>query len=184
MYNYRNGTVLDEKRTETLNSVKTNAEKDTSLNFDMILNYEKYKKPSVMPEVREEAKNVCAEEETVLNKEDITPSSTTMQFSNLKDEEIYEGVKVKKIGEVDKRYKINTKGKLLIAVYAVAILTIFALILLNARMLHDLDGSIEKYNDTVTQLNEQNVRLENQLDAVSDNDAVIRKAEEFGMVRG
>ncbi|MBR1867562.1 MAG: hypothetical protein IJ800_03170 [Clostridia bacterium] len=184
MYNYRNGLAVDEEKITTVNrSGQENAERDTSLNLDMILNYENYRKPASAVNndvaIEKEYESVATEEYA---SEDLTPSSTTMQFTSVKDDEIYEEIRNGKKSEVEKKYKINTKGKMLIAVYAIAVVTILALIFLNARMLRNLDGSIEKYNDTVTQLNEQTVRLSDRLEYVSSDEVVVEKAESFGMV--
>ena len=188
MYNYRNGLVLDEERVTVDDRTTDEKEiKDTSLNLDMILNYENYRKPQTQTIEREQTDFAADyQTESIADEnydiEDVTPSSTTMQFTENEDSEIYEEIRKGKKSEVEKSYRINTKGKVLIAVYALAVVTILALIFLNARMLRNLDGSIEKYNDTVTQLNEQTVRLSDRLDYVSSDEVIVQKAESFGMV--
>lgn len=119
-----------------------------------------------------------AEEETV----DTMPSSTTMQFSKDEDAELYEEIKSKSKANVEKNYRINTRGKILIAVYALVVVTIFSLILLNARMLRDLDGSIENYSAKVEELVDSKVRLTEQLDNARSDDTIIAKAQQMGMV--
>ena len=115
---------------------------------------------------------------------DTMPSSTTMQFSKDEDAELYEEIKSKSKAREEKDYRINTRGKVLIAVYALVVVTIFSLILLNARMLKNLDSSIENYSAKVNALSGEYTRLSEELDVARANETIISKAEEMGMVRG
>ena len=115
--------------------------------------------------------------------ENITPSKTTMQFINMEKEDVYEEVKKTPKEDENKQYRINTKGKVLIAVYALAILTIFSLIILNARMLRHLDASIQTTTDRVQALNEETLALGDTLDYVKSDEVIISKAEGMGFNR-
>jgi cell division protein FtsL len=194
MYNNRQTSILenvsaDEKR----NEIKSN--------LDRILNYEKYMGTENATNavkddaVETETKSTIAQlntkyapavetEEKVYNEEDITPSSTTMQFGQGEDEDIYEDVNVKRAEKTEKGFKLSSKGKVLLAVYALVIITILSLIILNSRMLRSLDASIDRYN---TQLKDLNTRYEtviNEYEYVSSDEVIIQKAEEMGMYKG
>lgn len=116
--------------------------------------------------------------------EDLVPSSTTMQFESYDDNDIYEEVHSKNETDLQKKYKINTKGKVLIAVYALVVATILSLIVINSRMLKSLDSSISGYVSQVTELTEEYAKVNEELDYVKSDDVIIEKAEAFGMVKG
>ena len=118
----------------------------------------------------------------VKESEDLKPSSTTMQFSMKESTDIYEEIRPK--NDEEKDYKINTKGKVLIAVYAIVVLTVFSLILLNSRMLRNLDRSIESYASRVETLTEEYAEAKGELDFVSSDETILSKAEEMGMTQG
>lgn len=115
--------------------------------------------------------------------EDLIPSSTTMQFESDEDNDIYEEVRPKNETDLQKKYKINTKGKVLIAVYALVIATILSLIVINSKMLRSLDNSISGYAGKITELTEQYTKLNAELDYVKSDEVIIEKAEAMGMVK-
>ena len=108
--------------------------------------------------------------------EDLIPSSTTMQFESNEDNDIYEEVRPKNETDLQKKYKINTKGKVLIAVYALVIATILSLIVINSRMLKSLDNSISGYTGKITELTEQYTNVNAELDYVKSDEVIIEKA--------
>ncbi len=115
--------------------------------------------------------------------ENLMPSSTTMQFESNEDNDIYEEVRPKNETDLQKKYKINTKGKVLIAVYALVIATILSLIVINSRMLKSLDNSISGYAGKITELTEQYTNVNAELDYVKSDEVIIEKAEAMGMVK-
>ena len=115
--------------------------------------------------------------------EDLIPSSTTMQFESDEDNDIYEEVRPKNETDLQKKYKINTKGKVLIAVYALVIATILSLIVINSRMLRSLDNSISGYTGKITELTEQYTNVNAELDYVKSDEVIIEKAEAMGTVK-
>ncbi len=119
---------------------------------------------------------------------DLYPSSTTMQFVGNKDRrymyEDFSDADVDVDEEDESAYKINTKGKVMIAVYALVVLTIFALIIMNTRLIKNMNESINEQEMRIESLMEENQALQAQYEFVSSDDEVLRKAEEMGMVRG
>ncbi len=117
--------------------------------------------------------------------EDSYPSQTTMQFS---DKELranpFEDFRPKNEDAIDKQYKINTKGKVLIAVYALVVATVFALIILNTRLLKTMNASYVEKQQQVELLQEEVTSLNARLEYVS-SDAVIedKAANQLGMVK-
>ena len=117
----------------------------------------------------------------VLN-EDIMPSTTTMQFEKA-NTEVYEDLRVKNKNKnkVEKNYKINTKAKLLVAVYSLVVATILSLIVINSRMLKNLDNSIDNYTSQVASLNQEYTAVMDELDYAMSEETIIDKAIEMGM---
>ncbi len=165
-------------------------------NFERILNYEKYINKTEIPEEEITATAAASEvdtaekynadartEEKVYENEDAMPSKTTMQFVNIDDEDFYEEVSAKRETKEEKSYKLSAKSKVLIAVYALVIITIISLIILNSRMLKSLDTSINDYTVRIETLQEQYKAVTEELDYVSSDDVISMKAEEMGMIR-
>ena len=117
----------------------------------------------------------------VLN-EDIMPSTTTMQFEKA-NTEVYEDLRLKNKNKnkVEKNYKINTKAKLLVAVYSLVVATILSLIVINSRMLKNLDNSIDNYTSQVANLNQEYTAVMDELDYAMSEENIIDKAIEMGM---
>lgn len=117
---------------------------------------------------------------------DSAPSDTTMQFftgrAQSASENPYEFSREK--GEaVDKKYTVNTKGKILIAVYALVVVTVFALIILNTRLLKTMNATSESKRAEIAALSQEVTDLKQELDYVSSDEVIEEKAAEKGMVR-
>lgn len=123
-----------------------------------------------------------AKEET----NDIYPSETTMQFDEWGRKFIYEDFHAEKdevAQEENSDYRVNTKGKILITVYALVVLTIFTLIILNTRLLKNMNESLSQQEARVAVMQEQTAQLQAEYEFVSSDEEVIRRAEEMGMVK-
>ena len=110
---------------------------------------------------------------------DLIPTPTTMQFVGKDRSYIYEDLNEKDtVDEEDDQavYKINTKGKIMIAVYALVVLTIFALIIMNT--------SINEQEARIEMLQAENQELNDVYNFVSSDEEIIRKATEMGMIAG
>ena len=114
--------------------------------------------------------------------EDVMPSSTTMQFEK-ENTEVYEDLRLKNKNKnkVEKNYKISTKAKLLVAVYSLVVATILSLIVINSRMLKNLDNSIDNYSSQVSTLSQEYTVVMDELGDVMSDNTIIEKAIEMGM---
>lgn len=112
------------------------------------------------------------------------PSATTLQFASDEiDSDPFENYREK--GEsVDKKYTINTKGKILIAVYALVVVTVFALIILNTRLLKTMNATSKAKEAEITKLSQEVNQLYDELDYVSSDEVIEEKASEKGMIKG
>ena len=146
-------------------------------NFENLLYF---RTESDVAEVSTETEAVATTVEPELEDADLCPSSTTMQFREEDAAvEIYHDIQ----RDATASYKINTKGKLLIALYSLVIVTLFALIMLNTRALKSLDYDIAQMNSEVVSLQTQAVELGEEVEYLSSNENIIDRAKnELNMV--
>lgn len=122
----------------------------------------------------------------VVDKNDLLPTGTTMQFEGKNRKYIFEDEKTVKhtMLEDETSYKINTKSKILIAVYALVIVTIFSLIVLNTRLLKSMDENISSKQANIEMLTNQNNQLTKQFEYLSSDEVISNQAENvYNMVR-
>ena len=113
--------------------------------------------------------------------EDVYPSVTTMQYKKggvnpLEDFRPEDGE------ETDKRYKITTKGKIIVAVYALVLSIVLLLIVLNTSLLKNMNAQISYQQSQITQLTEYNQALTNRLEYVMSDEVIEQKADMLGMM--
>ncbi len=113
--------------------------------------------------------------------EDELPSQTTMQFKD-REQNPYEDYHESYESASERRYKISTKGKVIAAVYAIVIATILTLIVLNTRLLKNMDSQIAAQNAEINQLLEQKVELGETFNYVTSDEVIEQKAQELGMI--
>ena len=115
---------------------------------------------------------------------DSTPGPTTMQFkaTSLHDNP-YEDYQDEVTERDDKRYRITTKSKVLIAVYAVVVAVIFTLIILNTRLLKNMNARISSQQSEIQILRDAGEKLKSELEFVSSDEEVERRAAELGYVK-
>ena len=121
-------------------------------------------------------------------KTDLYPSSTTMQFYGKKDrrytyEDFSDNESVVE-EEEESAYRINTKGKIMIAVYALVVLTIFSLIIMNTRLIKNMNTSINEQEARIEILQEENRSLQAKYEVVSSDEEVLTYADVMGMIKG
>ncbi len=135
------------------------------------------------PEVKDEYQPMPERQavEYVEEKDDM-PSITTMQFTN-KSVNPLQDYRPSNETDSGKEYKINARGKVLVTVYALVILTIFALIVLNTRLLKSMDTTISQKQAKLQELKAQSQVLSDELDFVSSDEEIERKAIEMGMIK-
>lgn len=116
---------------------------------------------------------------------DSTPGPTTMQFrSTALHNDPYQDYQDETAERDDKRYRINTKSKVLIAVYAVVVAAIFTLIVLNTRLLKNMNAKISSQQSQIQILRDAGEQLKSELEFVSSDEEIERRAAELGYVKG
>lgn len=141
------------------------------------------------PEVTEKPEEIAEEtapevQAEAMSDDDIRPTSTTMQFGDGDVSNVYNDMERQKEQEKTS-YKLNGKGKFIVVLYALTVMVILALIVLNTGVL----ASLKKTNQAkAEELNSRIVRynaLTERIDAVSADDYVVSVAEnEYGMIKG
>ena len=178
MYNNRkSNTALAEKvSTTSLDELLTFDSIDVK---DIKVGVKAYQTPTV-EYIKEETHQETAVYESSI---DLMPSSTTMQFGKENQEVRQEVQKVQKTKKVnaEKDYTFNTKAKILVAVYALVIVTILSLIMINSKLLKNLDSTIGNYSSQVQDLSQEYNLVMEELEEVKSDEEVIKKAIEMGM---
>ena len=72
----------------------------------------------------------------------------------------------------------------MIAVYALVVLTIFSLIIMNTRLIRNMNNSITEQEARIEILQEETQALQAEYDFVSSDEEIVRRAEEMGMIKG
>ena len=119
-----------------------------------------------------------------VTEEDITPTPTTMQFGKAEANPVLDDMERQK-REQSESYKLNAKGKFIVALYAVAVALILTLIVLNtgilavlsrnnAESVAKLSARVQEYNSVVAEIEE----------ASSESHVVSVAENEYGMIKG
>lgn len=175
-------------------------------NFDMLLNYEKYIEEAKQKEMEEErirtervaAENAAREAEVAARaaaaaavrqaepvvEEDITPSGTTMQFRTENVGELYNDLeREKEDTRQNAKYRINARGKLLAAIYAIVVVTILALIIINTSVLAALRGNNAANAALLAEKQAEYADIAAENEYLSSDDYISSAAEDLGMVK-
>ncbi len=125
---------------------------------------------------------VCATE--TIQSDDMRPTSTTMQFGD--DSDVNEMFNELATNEGAKtKYKLNSKGKLLIVLYSLAVAVIMALIVLNTGIISSLKTTNAELSTTLAERQGQYLELQSAVDARGEDAYIIDKAtNELNMVLG
>ena len=150
-------------------------------NLDRLLNYDRYSETEA--EEKAAATEVVSEEIKAYSDEDIRPTTTTTQFID-GDPQIFNDAEKSKT-ERKSSYKLNGKGKLIIAMYALVITVIMALIVLNTGVLKSLSRDVAALDATyAARVSELNVQ-KSEIARLSSDERVIDVAtNEYNMVYG
>ena len=171
---YVNSTVTKE---ESLDETKARMRR----NLDLLLNYDKATaRAAVLTEEKvEEAQEVKAE--ASLQEDDIRPTLTTMQFGDAQIDQVRAEMRTEE--KERKQYRLSGKGKMAIVLYALTVVVVLALIILNTGVLSSLNKKNLESLTTVGQLEAEIESLNAEINTYDDA-FVSKTAEQWGMVRG
>lgn len=174
--------LLDRPETnEEVNFVEQTTEaQERRRNLDKLLNYDRFTEQSALV-VEDEIEQVS--NEFALSDEDIRPTSTTMQFGDDIDQirrEMNQSKQTQKDG-----YVLNSKGRLVITLYAIAVTVILALIVLNTGVLASLSNKVEARVAVLDETIARYEAVQEEIGRISNSDYIIDYAQnELGMVKG
>ncbi len=169
-----NNTVTEEDSNAARERMKNN--------LKLLLNYD-----TVAPEttanadekVEEAVESAAAK--AAIQDDDIKPTSTTMQFG---DEDIDVYKEMNRANEEKTSYRLNSKGKLAIAIYSVIVTVILALIILNTGVLTMMSQKAQAKAETLTEKVAMYGEINSKISEVSDSSYVADYAEsELGMIK-
>lgn len=155
-------------------------------NLEKLLNYDRFTEENMGSTLVEEREEVSEEIQTGIScsDEDTRPSSTTMQFADGEIEQVYSDMR-RGAQEQKNSYRLNTKGKVVVFLYSLAVAVILALIVLNTGVLTMLRGN----NMETAKILDEKIgiyqSLETEIASVSSDATVTEIATgEFGMIEG
>ena len=171
---------VSEEQTESFEQAKERMQR----NLDHIMNYEKFNTEvtdSVLVEEKtEEIQQVFDNSD---NNENIKPTSTTLQFGDGQIDQVYGDMQRQKEDEVIS-YRLNKKGKFVVALYSLAVVVIMALIVLNTGVLAGLRSSNAQKSALLQEKVAQYNELNKEIESISSNDYVSNVAEnDLGMIK-
>ena len=187
-----NEGLVDRPVVECSTNVATNEELNDARikmqkNLEKLLNYDRYS--TVVEDKALDVASVAPVEEVVeqanfvsATTEDSIPSSTTMQFSSEYKEEIETEINQTK-REEKVSYKLNARGKLLVSLYALAVVVILALIMLNTGVLANLKTRNASAQSQMTSIEQELNDIRGEIHSMSTEEHIISEAEKMGMIK-
>ena len=178
----KSSNVLERTEVNTEASVSERQQYNTRVNSDFAGNsisndlMRNYAEKGLLFEESLREDVVCDNYQYEAEDVDVTPSLTTMQFTLENDD--YEEDDLQ---SSQRSYKISSRGKIMITVYALVVATIIALIAMNARVLKTMEESIKQKEAAVGSLVKQTQMLSEELTHVSSEEVISQKAVELGM---
>lgn len=175
---YANSEVAPE-REESMEEAKARMQR----NLDRLLNYDRYsemeaeEKAAVITDAPVEEK----EEVVAYSDEDIRPTTTTTQFID-GDPQIFNDAEKSK-EDYKSAYKLNSRGKLVVVLYALVVTVILALIVLNTGVLKSLSKDIATLDATYKAQVSAVAAQQAEIAEISSDAHILNIAEnEYGMI--
>lgn len=185
--NYRGGVDVLERQS----AINVETEREESLeekkarmqrNLDRLMNYDRYAEMQREEAAMAEEKERETVAEANLSEDDIRPTSTTMQFGDGDISSVYNDMERSKESE-GHGYKLNSKGKLVVALYALVVTVILALIVLNTGVLKALAAEVNALNANLAEKSAILAEREAVIEEISSDYHVIEMAEnEYDMI--
>ena len=192
MFNYRQSNVI-EKNTfidefEMQSTIEAPAQAEVSSeekafnsrisdNFDRIMHYDTYNRTDAVKERNQTVSGFVSGVNY-----DATPSSTTMQFERMNRAEIYQDYRAE--SSYATQTKVRATAKLAVVVLALIVALLSALVIFNTSLLNNMNGVIDGKLSEVQALQEEYDALREELYEVSNDETIIEKAKDLGMVEG
>ena len=149
-------------------------------NMQNILNYDKLPSATAVIEEQVEVQEVKAE--ITLQEEDIRPTVTTMQFGDADIDTMRAEMRTQE--KEKKQYRLSGKGKMAIVLYALTVVVILALIVLNTGVLSSLNNKNLQSAQALEEVSAQYNALNQEIETASADQTVIDYAtNQLNMVK-
>ena len=162
------------------NTVELTERELASKAIDELLTYEQYSVEEEHGAREEKIADLIKDIDGVsLANDDLTPTVETMKFQGKDNaEEFYNN----SIEEGAFSFKLNKRGKMLIAVYSIAVALILALIVLNTGVINAIQLRLDEKAEKVASLETEYAQILEEVDVVTSDEYVIDRAvNEFNM---
>ena len=148
--------------------------------IDELLTYEQYSVEDEHGAREEKIAGLIKDIDGVsLANEDLTPTFETMKFQGKDNAEPFY---TDSIEEDTFSFKLNKRGKMLIAVYSIAVALILALIVLNTGVINAIQLRLDEKAEKVASLETEYAQILEEVDVVTSDEYVIDRAvNEFNM---
>ena len=149
-------------------------------NMQNILNYDKM--PSATAVIEESIQVQEVKAEYSISEEDIRPTGTTMQFGGPDADSMRAEMRTET--KEKKQYRLSTKGKMAIVLYALTVVVILALIVLNTGVLSSLNNKNIQSAQALEEVSSQYYALNQEIESASADQTVIDYAtNQLNMVK-
>lgn len=156
--------------------ISDNAAAEMHKNLEKLLNYDRYS-----AEMQEEVVSESAMVVSDISEEDIRPTSTTMQFGE--DIDVIREEMSKSKEDEEHSYRLNNKGRVVLALYAVVVSVIMALIIINTGVLSNLSEETASRSAELNEAMNRHVEIQTEIEYMSSNEYINGKANEMGMIK-
>ena len=124
------------------------------------------------------------EDETESSKDDLYAKLNSFSSSSADSRPIDQNEEeIMAAGEESGSFKLSARGKAMIAIYTIIVATIIALIMMNAKVLKNMQREIEKEEGVIEDLIVRTQVLNEEIEYVSGEEAITERAFELGMTR-
>lgn len=156
--------------------ISDNAAAEMHKNLEKLLNYDRYS-----AEMQEEVVSESAMVVSDISEEDIRPTSTTMQFGE--DIDVIREEMSKSKEDEEHSYRLNNKGRVVLALYAVVVSVIMALIIINTGVLSNLSEETASRSAELNEAMNRHVEIQTEIEHMSSDEYIKGKANEMGMIK-
>ena len=116
---------------------------------------------------------------TTVESDDLKPSVETLAHTGEYKSGYYKNQYKSDVESITESYKLSGKGKIVIAIYSLLLVLVFALIIFNAKYLRGMDNKIQNTQQEVVKITQEVEEVKAKLEEASSDETIISKAKEF-----
>lgn len=116
---------------------------------------------------------------TTVESDDLKPSVETLAHTGEYKSGYYKNQYKSDVESITENYRLSGKGKIVIAIYSLLLILVFALIIFNAKYLRGMDNKIQNTQQEVVRITQEVEEVKEKLKEASSDETIISKAKEF-----